>query len=157
MCTASPHDEFYFNNPHKITGDKPPQPYLALNRWEIIQRVINSELLRRAFLSLSDPIDSSGSTQGNFGQVETWRQYKQDIGNWLSNSDDVDRVFDALTKQTEFEGRYDLMSQFRDDLVSRIEDVVNDSRFIQSELSERLALQDITFVWVSNPKPKLVW
>ena len=29
------------------------------------------------------------------------------------------------------------MSQFRDDLVSRIEDVVNDSRFIQSELSER--------------------
>ena len=110
VCTASPHDEFYFNNPHKITGDKPPQPYLALNRWEIIQRVINSELLRRAFLSLSDQIGSTGSTQGNFGQVENWRQYKQDIGNWLSNSDDVEEVFDALTEQTEFEGRHDLIA-----------------------------------------------
>ena len=63
----------------------------------------NKLRLRRAFLS-SSTNGSTGSTQGNFGQVENWRQYKQDIGNWLSNSDDVEEVLDALTEQTEFEG-----------------------------------------------------
>ena len=49
------HDDYYFKHPHKITGDQPPQPFLDTRRDRILRRVASAELLRRAFLSLSDP------------------------------------------------------------------------------------------------------
>ena len=104
VCRGFPHDEFYFNNPDRITGDKPPQPYLSLDRWEIVQRVISSELLRRAFLSFeNDLIDEVGSTHGNFGFSRGWNEYRYDVLNWLTKSPDVDDVVSALTRYTKFE------------------------------------------------------
>ena len=44
------HDDYYFNHTSAITGDLPPQPHLDLSNDRIIRRVINAELLRRAFL-----------------------------------------------------------------------------------------------------------
>ena len=52
VCRDRSHDDYYFKNPERMTGDVPPQPFLDLRRPRIAQRVIAAELLRRAFLSV---------------------------------------------------------------------------------------------------------
>ena len=52
VCRDRSHDDYYFKNPKRMTGDIPPQPFLDLRRPRIAQRVIAAELLRRAFLQL---------------------------------------------------------------------------------------------------------
>ena len=50
VCRDRSHDDYYFKNPRRMTGDVPPQPFLDLRRPRIAQRVIAAELLRQAFL-----------------------------------------------------------------------------------------------------------
>ena len=49
LCRGRSHDEFYFNYPERITGDKPPVPFLSMRRPEIPGRLLAKESLRRAF------------------------------------------------------------------------------------------------------------
>ena len=65
------HDEFYFENPYSITGDKPPQPYLSLDQERIFKRVLAKAILRFAFKKL--PIaDRGNSVHGEFGDVQSY-------------------------------------------------------------------------------------
>ena len=52
FCRNRIHDEFYFRNARRITGDLPPQPYLDLDNEQIVRRVVAAEALRCAFASL---------------------------------------------------------------------------------------------------------
>ena len=49
VCRGRSHDEFYYQNPGRITGDPPPVPFLSTSRQEIAQRLMAKECLRRAF------------------------------------------------------------------------------------------------------------
>lgn len=40
LCRGRSHDEFYFNYPERITGDKPPVPFLSMTRPEIPGRLM---------------------------------------------------------------------------------------------------------------------
>ena len=65
------HDEFYFENPDKITGDLPPSPYLDTKSISIIHRCLAAEALTLAFREISVLTgDSSRSVHGEFGSVE---------------------------------------------------------------------------------------
>ena len=142
-CRSNSHDDYYFNNPAKITGDKPPQPYLDLDRKTIIERVASAEVLRRAFLSLTDgPIASGGSTHGNFGSTAEWVEYRLNIQNWLSTSNEVDEVIDRLCVYSDV-NKAEINNFCKKYLVERINDTVNNSNYIQEELSERLAVAGI--------------
>src|ERR671920_2246691 len=44
VCRGRSHDEYYFNNPARITGDPPPVPYLDMGRLEIVRRSALAEL-----------------------------------------------------------------------------------------------------------------
>src|ERR1700744_1035238 len=48
VCRDRSHDDYYFKNPQRMTGDVPPQPFLDLRRPRIAQRVIAAELLRQS-------------------------------------------------------------------------------------------------------------
>src|SRR5207249_395056 len=48
LCRGRSHDEFYYRHPDRITGDRPPVPFLSLNRPEIAQRLVAKEVLRQA-------------------------------------------------------------------------------------------------------------
>ena len=54
LCRDRAHDDYFFANPHRITGDEPPQPYLDLARPQIVRRVILAEVLRYAFGEFGD-------------------------------------------------------------------------------------------------------
>ncbi len=144
LCRGGSHDDYYFNNPEKITGDPPPQPYLDLGRLEIIKRVVIAELLRRAFLSLPEtrrPARTADSNHGSFGDTASWPGYANDIATWLSRSAEVKHVISNLTSYTDLSQRdkEELETYCRNQLVIDITNKVNSTAFIQTELSERLA------------------
>ncbi|WP_324826457.1 DEAD/DEAH box helicase [Qipengyuania zhejiangensis] len=147
ICRGGSHDDFYYSHPERITGDPPPQPYLDLRREEIIKRVASAECLRRAFRSLGSPPDQTGaSTHGSFGKFDEWHdRYKSDVSAWLASSAEVDDVFRRLSVFAPgIEGtEASIKSYLRNDLASKISEVVDSTSFIQEELSERLAIAGI--------------
>ncbi|HZH11160.1 MAG TPA: helicase-related protein [Microvirga sp.] len=150
LCRDRTHDDYYFNNAQRMTGDRPPQPYLDLGQIQIVQRVAAAEALRRAFLALPTaqrPRRTRESTHGIFGLTADWDPlYRDDIAHWLATSVEVDEVVHGLTPYSGL-GQGEIariVSYLRQDLVPAIDVVVRDTdRFIETELSERLAVAGI--------------
>lgn len=143
ICRDRTHDDYYFNEPERITGENPPQPELDLGRVEIVRRVVAAECLRRAFLQLPEELlpEKGTSTHGMLGWCESWPDRRHAIASWLAASQDVDDVVDGLIVYTGLEDAEasDLRSSMRTVLVGRIDDAVESLHFTQRELSERLA------------------
>jgi DEAD/DEAH box helicase domain-containing protein len=68
------HDEFYFENPLSITGDKPPQPFLSLGQEQIFKRVFAKALLHYAFKELNE---IQGGVHGEFGTIQAYMGVNQ--------------------------------------------------------------------------------
>ncbi|WP_040487942.1 DEAD/DEAH box helicase [Fodinicurvata sediminis] len=146
ISRGAAHDDYYFNNPERMTGDVPPQPQLDLSRPEIIQRVISAECLRRAFAHLDyGPERNEESIHGVFGRVEQWKGvFRDGVVNWLSSSDEVEHVVNRLAAYTKLNGEKESLTNYvREELPKRIDSIVEDGRFIQGELSHRLAVGGI--------------
>jgi DEAD/DEAH box helicase domain-containing protein len=145
LCRDRTHDDYYFNHPHRITGDPPPSPYLDLGRAQIVRRVIAAETLRRAFLSLpatDRPSSGADSTHGSFGVVADWgTRYRGSIMEWLRSAPDVPHVVEGLAAYTPLDPREReaLVRWVREELVAGIDAAIANRSYIQRELSERLA------------------
>ena len=141
ICRGGSHDSFYYLNPKRITGDAPPQPYLDLSGTEIVKRVMAAEMLRRSFSKLSTPPEQGSSTHGSFGTVNDWKNYKDPISKWLSTSTEIKEVLNALCCHTPLpeEKHKEIEDYCRTQLVERISEIAESNRYIQEEMSERLA------------------
>ncbi len=145
LCRDRTHDDYYFNHPHRITGDPPPSPYLDLSRTQIVRRVIAAEALRRAFLSLpaaDRPGSGADSTHGSFGVVADWgARYRGPIMQWLRQAADVAEIVEGLTTYTPLDPREQeaLVDWVRNGLVGAVDSAIANPSYIQRELSERLA------------------
>jgi DEAD/DEAH box helicase domain-containing protein len=146
ISRGAAHDDFYFNNPERMTGDLPPQPKLDLSRPEIVRRVVASECLRRAFKSLDPgPIRNVDSIHGTFGRKAEWIPlYRGQVDAWVSTSLEVDEVVQRLLAHTPIEHRAQELSEYiRAYLITAIDDAIANTRFIQDELSHLLAVAGI--------------
>ncbi|WP_249146669.1 DUF1998 domain-containing protein [Bradyrhizobium japonicum] len=147
VSRGAAHDDYYFNNPERMTGDVPPQPKLDLSRAEIVQRVAASECLRQAFLSIgSPPARTADSSHGSFGLSSDWRQlYRVDIASWLSASPAIDEVVARLASFAPLSRSQvtQIKKYLHEELVEAIDAAVDNTRFIQDELSHRLAMAGI--------------
>ncbi len=80
-CRNNSHDNFYFEEPIRITSDPPPTPFLSVDRPEIAVRVIRKELLRRAGQSLGTPwcwsTGSAPDTHGEFPTIKEWHDQER--------------------------------------------------------------------------------
>jgi DEAD/DEAH box helicase domain-containing protein len=148
VCRGRSHDDFYFQNAERITGDPPPQPYLDLRREEIVRRVLNAEALRRAFVarfrSTGDTSAAGGdNVHGQFGSASQWPQHEAYVSRWLrENRDQVEEVLGALLRQAPPElsrKAADLAEYVSEQLAVDIGEAVDDARLAQPDLSERLA------------------
>lgn len=147
VCRGGSHDDFYYAHPERITGDAPPQPYLDLRRTEIIKRVASAELLKRAFQSIEGgPRHTAASTHGAFGETGEWEStYRNNIEAWLASSIQVGDVVRRLCAFAPLvDGDQNEIERYcREVLCTDISRIVKDDRFIQNELSERLATAGI--------------
>jgi len=140
LCRDRTHDDFYFTEARRMTGDSPPQPFLDIKRPTIVKRVIASELLRQAMLRCSDvPSHLGANVHGSFGTTVEWPGRRVEVEAWLGASPEVPRVVRRLTAFSALTDIDEIIEWARRDLVTAVDAVVVDTVFTQSELSERLA------------------
>ena len=145
LCRDRAHDDFHFNQPQRMVGMPPPQPYLDLRQPQISRRVVAAECLRRAFRSLPSnqrPPIGRDSTHGAFGRASNWRpQYRDAVSAWLRKSEEIERIAKGITVFTGLgPGQSEQLGPWvRESLVEVIDDAVSNVNFTQQELSERLA------------------
>jgi ATP-dependent helicase YprA (DUF1998 family) len=146
LCRGRSHDEHYYQFPAKITGDKPPVPFLSLSRPEIARRLMAKECLRRAFKQAGvGPWDSPKppDSHGEFGTVADWRDKparSQAIAQWLQTSDEVEEVAEALTiGQNEGITAAQLKTFVQQELPARIEACLNNLELGGDGVAQRLA------------------
>lgn len=101
LCRGRSHDEHYFHNPHQITGDQPPTPFLSMGSYDIVQRLFNKEILYWAFRDIaSQNGELEGSTHGEFGRKTNWNIYAVFINKWLtdlSNRNQILKIANLLS------------------------------------------------------------
>jgi DEAD/DEAH box helicase domain-containing protein len=153
LCRGRSHDDYYFQRPDRITSERPPQPYVDMHRGAIAQRVLNKEVLRRAFVDLGLFVGGrSDNVHGEFGDAANWNQPNATtaatvadlVSGWiLANDPIIEQTCDVLLERASPElvaERNELINFVRGELRRKIDDIVRpDSPFIQDSLSERLA------------------
>ena len=153
FCRGRSHDDFYFQRLERMTGDRPPAPYVDMRSYEIFQRVLIKELLRQAFPVARLHLQANGvaltnngtdSVHGEFGAVDDWQHYEPEIRAWLnapSNQQNILDVLNALKVQTNLlnASNAQMLAYLRNHLISDINSVVNERSYTQNQLSERLA------------------
>ena len=148
FCRGRSHDDYYYQRPESMTGDRPPPPYVDVASDTIFRRVFTKDVLRVAFAELGDS-DTEGfreSVHGEFGPCEDWSARRDLLQNWLESPDnepDMCGILDALRAGTIWEGDAafcdEMIRWARENLVGEIDVVVEDSSYHQEALSERLA------------------
>ncbi len=152
FCRGRSHDEFYFNNTHKITGDPPPPPFLTMGQDRILKRLLSKEVLRQAFLPLNADIrediltlsrnERQTSIHGEFGKTDHWNSYRERIQEWInSNNEEIEKTIIALkpgigeAKKKEFQ---DWITSI-DGLLGKINQVIENDEISTIDTSEKLA------------------
>jgi hypothetical protein len=99
------HDQHYFDNPGKITGDPPPSPYLDMRSRDIAERALAAEALCAAFRRVArddDSFDPGTNTHGQFGRVPAWDSVADRVRSWLgAERAAITAMVDALLQETE--------------------------------------------------------
>ena len=160
FCRGRSHDDYYYLRTEQMTGDPPSHPYVDMDRIPIVRRVIVKEILRQAFDAIPANVRESvmeqtvnrfqESVHGEFGPAEGWTVLSQDIQDWLNSPETqpaIEGILDILRVGTPWEHEsvsdsnfcQEMISFVKDELVSKITDIVDDVRFTQDALSERLA------------------
>ena len=143
LCRGRSHDEFYYNFPERITGDKPPVPFLSMSRLEIAERLMAKECLRRAFFAAGvrwwhSPVPPD--SHGEFGLHSEWHARRDNVRAWLESAPEVGAVAAALTVGgNEGIAAADLVSYARQELADGIDQAVNNQEISGNGLAERLA------------------
>jgi DEAD/DEAH box helicase domain-containing protein len=152
LCRGRSHDDYYFQRPDRITSDLPPQPYVDLRRRAIAERVLNKEVLRRAFFELNLFVGgTTDNVHGEFGTAADWNRLpspaatgtvEQQVAGWIdAHEAAIGRTCDVLlafAPELAAE-RTSMLAAVRTRLVPEVTRVANDPRFTQDSLSERLA------------------
>jgi DEAD/DEAH box helicase domain-containing protein len=146
VCRNRSHDDFYFQNVERITSDPSPVPYLDLRQKDILRRVWVLEIFRRAFEEIGqeyEEVERSTNVHGQFGKVDEWDANRSRLKMWMTeNTAEIRAILDALLIQAPSEivaQKNQMMSELFTCLLKDIDRVVDDPRFVQPDLSERLA------------------
>lgn len=148
ICRDRSHDDFYFAESNRMTSGVPPQPSLDLDRPRIVERVINAELLRLAFQSVSPaPRWTGASTHGTFGLRKDWSEnanYRSQVWDYLNDPAN----FGTFTRIVERLGSFTCVSdldiaattkEIITSLVSKVDRCLTNPLLSHDELSELVA------------------
>lgn len=146
FCRGRSHDEFYFANPQKITGDAPPAPFLTMGQERIFKRLLAKEILRKAYVDKSIDItsDEKSSVHGEFGSIDSWSTYKAEIIDWINNNiASIEETIDALLTAQLKDKRADFISWVADTtengLIKRAQSIISNDEIATNDISEKFA------------------
>jgi DEAD/DEAH box helicase domain-containing protein len=145
FCRGRSHDEFYFANPQKITGDSPPTPFLTMGQERIFKRLLTKEILRTAYVQRNIDIssDDKSSVHGEFGTVANWPIYKEEIINWINqNSPLIEQIIDALITPQLSHKKVELIDWIKDienGLINKAQRIIDEDEISSLDISEKFA------------------
>ncbi|MEI6900906.1 MAG: helicase-related protein, partial [Bacteroidota bacterium] len=151
FCRGRSHDEFYFSNPQKITGDSPPTPFLTMNQERIFKRLLAKEIFRKAYIDEAIDItaDEKSSVHGEFGSIGDaqghWIEYKTQVIHWIANNRaKVEETIDALITPQLLPKRNDFIIWITDTatingLMEKAQSIINNDEIATTDISEKLA------------------
>lgn len=145
FCRGRSHDEFYFANPQKITGDAPPTPFLTMGQERIFRRLLAKEILRRAYVEKEIDItsDDKSSVHGEFGSVASWAIYKPEISNWINeNRTAIEQTVNALLTPQLKDKKDDFVNWVADienGLVKKAQSIIDEEEIASNDISEKFA------------------
>lgn len=97
FCRGRSHDEYFFNNPERMTGDISPVPFLSQSQDQILYRMIIKGILHKYF----EDFATSGSVHGEFGKIEDFfDEGNENINNlkkWIAIEENWRVIYDTLT------------------------------------------------------------
>lgn len=136
LCRGRSHDEHFFHNPHQITGDKPPTPFLSMDAFEIVLRLFVKEVLYHAFDSIEGRLDRT--THGEFGLKEQWPKHRALVQTWIEgNLSKIEQIALAIAPSREYASK--LVHYANTELIPSINHVVSLSDISCEDLAESLA------------------
>ncbi|SHL90588.1 DEAD/DEAH box helicase [Hymenobacter psychrotolerans] len=141
FCRGRSHDEFYFANPHKITGDDAPVPFLATDQPRILRRVLAKAVLRDVFQA-ADVV--GGGIHGEFGSFIDWTARAAELKVRLANSQArIEHLLDLFMPNPDADLRASLLtwalSQGMDGLLQQAQAVLANRSLPGDTPSEKLA------------------
>ncbi|HAO08163.1 MAG TPA: hypothetical protein DCQ50_14525 [Chryseobacterium sp.] len=147
FCRGRSHDEFYFANPQKITGDAPPTPFLTMGQERIFRRLLAKEILRRAYVEKEIDItsDDKSSVHGEFGSVDSWAIYKPEIAKWINeNKKAIEQTVDALLTPQLQDKKDEFVNWVSDTttpngLIEKAESIIKNEEIASNDISEKFA------------------
>lgn len=151
LCRGRSHDEHYFLNPHQITGDQPPTPFLSMDQFEILQRLFVKEILYYAFKSFATTkgVILDGNTHGEFGTRQEWidstNSIKDYIKNWLFKTDSKKLLRKIASLLTDNVNLIEKLVNYASDvttqngLISNMDNAVADESIVADSLAQCLA------------------
>jgi hypothetical protein len=145
LCVArgNSHDQTHYAQSKRIVSSTPADPYLDLERIEILMRMLNKQILKLAFSSFELFDDEiTDNVHGEFGKYNKWSNYRYTIQNWINDHEpEIINVIKHLRTGTSIEESDKFIYQkLKNDLISSIDQVVkNEREYNQLALSERLA------------------
>lgn len=147
FCRGRSHDEFYFANPQKITGDAPPTPFLTMGQERIFKRLLAKEILRRAYVEKEIDItsDDKSSVHGEFGSVDSWTIYKPQISNWINeNRTVIEQTVNALLTPQLKDKKDEFVNWVADTttpngLIEKAESIIKNEEIASNDISEKFA------------------
>jgi DEAD/DEAH box helicase domain-containing protein len=144
LCKDRTHDEYFFSHPERMTSDVPPEPFLQMGRKTVIQRVLNAEILRRAYSSLmavEKPKRTRDDLHGSFGKINEWHpKYREHIKDAIENVLDIDKHVKSLVIQTPFESESNQLStEIKNGIIDLIDSIIVRAERPDDELSKVLA------------------
>jgi DEAD/DEAH box helicase domain-containing protein len=131
-CRGQTHDRIHFEHPEEMTSGIPPQPSVSVSEDQKIlaERLLNKEVLRRAFRSTGLTWNNSSmppDTHGEMGTIQDFSDNKDDrrdiVARWLkSETREIQSITEVVTRGTGIELK--LLCSSVSKLLNRIEDIV---------------------------------
>ncbi|AZA93632.1 ATP-dependent helicase [Chryseobacterium nakagawai] len=148
FCRGRSHDEFYFSNPQKITGDPPPTPFLTMGQERIFKRLLAKDILRNAYQNIEINVNNDedkSSVHGEFGKIANWESYRPQINAWIvSNHNKIRSIVSSLISfqlkgNEEAYVNWVIDCDTVDCLMNRIQSIIENREISNSDISEKLA------------------
>ena len=145
------HDYAHFMEPERMISAPPTPLYLDIDNKTIIQRMVNKEVLRQAFMACFDDLDDAASVHGAFGKASEWGTRCKKISEWIRDQAKttmgsrkksiIEEVIDAVTFGCALSNkeRRDVINTVLNlcDVITTVSQA--NAEFPQEQLSERLA------------------
>jgi len=143
IAKGNSHDQTHYAQSHRMVSSTPSDPYLELNREEIFFRILNKEILNKAFLNINLPDDEkTDNVHGEFGKYYNWNNYREGVQRWINTNDTTIQYISSHLRSGTYIKQQDskIYEEVKKNLIKKIDEVVNNEHdYTQIALSERLA------------------